>query len=332
MKSPITGKEMKLTYEWREIPFRKESFEVPYQYYLCKESGEKFTTTELDELNMRMVYNQYRAKHNIPLPEEIQALRQKYDISASRMGEILGFGPNTYGQYEKGDMPSMANAKLLKIAEDPSKFHDLVDDWEASSEKAKEELLKRTQRLKKDQKSLFVDFESYLMGGYEADHYTGYRSPDYDKFCEMIVFFAHEVACFKTKMNKLLFYTDFTMFRKHGQSVSGARYRAIPYGPVPNSFESIFEALAQRDVIDIHYEELKTGGQKQYLVGRKDRPFNASIFNDEELSVLEKIKEKFKTTKPFQIVEISHKEKGWLANNEAKGLISYHYALDLIGV
>jgi hypothetical protein len=32
------------------------------------------------------------------------------------MGIILGFGPNTYAQYEKGDLPPMANANLLKIA------------------------------------------------------------------------------------------------------------------------------------------------------------------------------------------------------------------------
>ncbi|MGE0930193.1 hypothetical protein [Peijinzhouia sedimentorum] len=59
MKSPITGKEMKLSYEWREIPFRKESLNIPYQFYLCEESGEKFTSTALDELNMQMIYIQY---------------------------------------------------------------------------------------------------------------------------------------------------------------------------------------------------------------------------------------------------------------------------------
>ena len=59
MKSPITGKEMKLAYEWREIPFRKQLLNIPYRFYLCEESGEQFTSTTLDELNMQMVYIQY---------------------------------------------------------------------------------------------------------------------------------------------------------------------------------------------------------------------------------------------------------------------------------
>lgn len=329
MKSPMTGKEMKVTYEWRKVPFRKESFDIPYQFYVCEDSGEKFTTTALDELNMRMVYNQYRAKHHIPLPEEIKAIREKYELSASRMGGILGFGPNTYGQYEKGDLPSLPNSKLLRIAENPTKFTDLVEDWESSSEKAKENLKKRTQRLIKEQDTFFNEFESYLMGGIVSDHFTGFKSPDYEKLAEMIVFFAQEVPCYKTKMNKLLFYTDFAMFRSNGQSVSGTRYKAIPYGPVPNSFESIFESLAKQDVIDILYEELPEGGQKQFLDGRKDRPFNKELFSDSELEILDLVRERFKKTKPFEIVEISHREKAWIDNEKSRSFISYNYALDL---
>lgn len=320
---------MKWTYEWRDVPFRKETFNIPYQFYLCDDSGEQFTTTALDELNMRMVYNQYRAKHHIPLPEEIKAIREKYEVSATRMGEILGFGPNTYGQYEKGDLPSMANSKLLRIAEDPTKFIDLVEDWETTSANAKADLKKRTYRLIKEQGSLFIDFERYLMGGNESNHLTGYKSPDYEKLTEMIVFFAQEVPCYKTKMNKLLFYTDFAMFRQTGQSVSGTRYKAIPYGPVPNSFESIFESLAKQDVIDLLYEELPEGGQKQFLEGRKDHPFNKELFSDDELEVLDMVRDRFKKTKPFEIVEISHQEKAWIENEKSRSFISYNYALDL---
>jgi hypothetical protein len=68
MKSPITGKEMRLTKERRSMDFRKETFEVVFHYYKCEDSGEQFTTTALDEVNMNQVYNQYRDKFNIPFP------------------------------------------------------------------------------------------------------------------------------------------------------------------------------------------------------------------------------------------------------------------------
>ncbi|MEQ9299562.1 MAG: DUF4065 domain-containing protein [Cyclobacteriaceae bacterium] len=329
MNSPITGKEMTLSYDWRTVPFRKEQFQIPYQFYLCKDSGEQFTTTQLDELNMQMVYNQFRARHHIPLPEEVKSIKATYELSASRMGEILGFGPNTYGQYEKGDIPSLANGKLLKIAQDPRKFYDLVQDWETTSEKAKADLVKKVQRLINGQNHFTIDFENYLMGTKEADEYTGFKSPDYAKFTEMIVFFAQEVPCYKTKMNKLLFYADFSMFRQTGQSMSGALYKAIPYGPVPNRYESFFESLAESDVIDLEYEELDGGRQKQYLVGRDDRGFNKALFSEHELNVLDMVKLKFKDTKPYEIVDISHQERGWIENEQTRSLISYHYALDL---
>lgn len=71
MKSPITGKEMKLTRERRSMDFRKEAFEIVFHYYKCEDSGEQFTTTALDEVNTNQVYNQYRDKFNILFPDEI---------------------------------------------------------------------------------------------------------------------------------------------------------------------------------------------------------------------------------------------------------------------
>jgi len=332
MKSPITGKEMFLTCKWKKVPFRKELFEIPYQYYFCEDTGEQFTTTAIDEMNMQMVYNQYRVKNHIPLVEEIQAIREKYEISASRMGEILGFGPNTFGQYEKGDLPSMANAKLIRIAGDPIKFIDIVEDWDTSSDNAKSELLKRVKRLIRQKNPFFTDLECYFMGGNEPSEFTGFKTPDFDKLSEMIVFFAQVVPCYKTKMNKLLFYADFANFRQSGHSISGGKYKAISYGPVPNSFESIFESLAKQDVIDLIYEELPEGGQKQFLKGRQDRPFNKEKFSESELGVLDLVKEKFNKTKPYEIVEISHQERAWIENEKSKTFISYSYAFELTGV
>ena len=107
MKSPITGKEMKLTKERRSMDFRKETFEIVFHYYKCVDSGEQFTTTVLDEVNMNQVYNQYRDKFNIPFPDEIIRIKEKYGLSAAKMSEILGFGVNSYRQYEAGEMPNL---------------------------------------------------------------------------------------------------------------------------------------------------------------------------------------------------------------------------------
>lgn len=43
MNSPITGKKMNLVREPDTLTFRKENFPIVYHYYLCGDSGERFT-------------------------------------------------------------------------------------------------------------------------------------------------------------------------------------------------------------------------------------------------------------------------------------------------
>ena len=71
---------MTLKREKRVMLFRKKEYTVHYHFYFCNESGEQFTSSELDEMNLVQVYNQYRDEHNLPFPEEIRAIRQTYGL------------------------------------------------------------------------------------------------------------------------------------------------------------------------------------------------------------------------------------------------------------
>src|SRR4030042_3902051 len=122
MKSPYTGKEMTLIKEKRIMSFRKEEFEIVFHHYLCKDSMESFTNTDLDELNINQLYNQYRAKYCLPFADEIRKIREDYELSASKMSEVLGFGPNSYRNYEAGEVPSQSNARLIQLVADPPEF------------------------------------------------------------------------------------------------------------------------------------------------------------------------------------------------------------------
>ena len=52
MKSPLTGKEMKLMSEPSTLNYRGKQYNVNHHFYLCELSNEQFTTTELDEMNL----------------------------------------------------------------------------------------------------------------------------------------------------------------------------------------------------------------------------------------------------------------------------------------
>lgn len=331
MKSPITGKKMKLTKERRLMNFRKETFEIVFHHYQCEDSGEQFTSTNLDELNINQVYNQYRDKFNIPFPDEIFRIREKYALPATKMSEILGFGINSYRQYEAGEIPSAANAKLIQMVNDPKKFIDMVELCGSLDDKVKAKYIQKAQLLVEDRTRniLKLNLKEYLMGSPMADIFSGYRNPDFEKFTEMIVYFSEKIAPFKTKMNKLLFYADFLMFKQTCFSISGVRYKAIDMGPVPNNFQSIFEYLANHNEINICTSEFPSGYTGEQFKAINDRPFKAEIFSENELEVLDKVASLFKSTSTQDIIELSHLEDAWKKNEKSRSVISYAYAFEL---
>lgn len=331
MKSPYTGQKMELTQEQKSIEFRKETFEIIFHSYRCKDSGELFTTTSLDELNMNQVHNQYRHRFNIPFPDEITQIRKKYGLSASKISEILGFGINSYRQYESGEMPSISNAKLIKMIDEPDYFIDMVKLCSTLEDKHKLKYLHKAKELLEEKKRNITafNFKEYLLGYQLADVYSGYRIPNLEKFTEMVIYFSTTLQPYKTKMNKLLFYSDFAMFKESSFSISGMRYAAIDRGPVPNNFQSIFEYLANNNDISIRTTEFPQGYSGEQFTPQKSRPFNAELFTELELKVLEKVANIFESTSTNDIINTSHLEDAWIKNEKIKSLISYEFAFNL---
>lgn len=331
MKSPITGKEMLLFKERRSMTFRKETYEIIFHYFKCIDSGEQFTTTALDEVNMNQVYNRYREKFNILFPDEIKRIREKYDLRASKISEILGFGVNSFRHYESGEMPSVANAKLIQMIDDPNIFIQMVELCSTIDLKTKEKYIQKARILSEEKnRNLFkLNFKEYLLGNHLADIYSGYRNPNFEKFTEMVVFFSEKLSPFKTKMNKLLFYADFLMFKQSCFSISGVRYKAIDMGPVPTNFQSIFEYLANNNYLDIYTTEFPQGYTGEQFMAKKDRSFNANLFTKNELETLEKVADVFKETSTNDIITLSHLEEAWKQNEKNKRVISYEYAFEL---
>lgn len=331
MKSPVTGKDMSIQKEVRAIEFRKEQFQVVFHFYICKDSHEKFTSTELDELNMNQVYNQYRDKYNLPFPEEIKKIREMYDLPATKMAEILGFGINSYRNYENGEVPSNANGKLITLASDPIKFRQLVDIAETLDSVSRLKLINKIDKLIEEKASNHFNFEyqHYLLDGDLPDEYSGYKKPDFKKLTEMVVFFTEQMQPWKTQMNKLLFYSDFLFFKRTCFSMSGIKYRAINMGPVPNNYNSIFEYMANEDHVDVWQTKFSLESIGEQFKPHASRSCEKDIFTEIELKTLFDVVKKFKGKGTKDIIEISHKEKAWIENEKPRSLISYKYAFDL---
>jgi uncharacterized phage-associated protein/transcriptional regulator with XRE-family HTH domain len=329
MTSPFTGGEVILVKEPREHDFRGSKIHIIHHYYQCVDTGEIFSDTRIDELNLNQVYNQYREKEGIPFPDEIIACRKQYDLAATKMSQILGFGVNMYGRYESGEMPNVSNGRMINICKEPDIFKNyfLQSTSQQFTDKEKESILKKIERAAEHKRDgIQFEFEKYAaLGNTKRGIYTGYVTPNLNKARGMVVYFAHLCQPFTTKMNKLLFYADFLYYKRTGNSISGMTYQAIPRGPVPQRYDGLYGNVS--DIVERKDEYFPNDVSGERFIGTKD--FDATDFNDEELKTLEKVVDRFKSTPTKDIELISHDEPAWYENEKTRDLISYDYAFDL---
>lgn len=327
MLSPITGKEMKVQSEARTFIYRKESFTTRFHYYLCEDSGQRFEDERFARINHVQVLNKYRAKHNLPFQQEIAELRERYKLSASKISEILGFGVNTYRNYENGEVPSTSNARLLQLAFNSQEFLKLVRISNALNEKKISALQKRI--TKWDEMTDEIGHCIYHLETGLPDEFNGYRSFNFLKTASLANMLCNLTDAFKTKLNKLLFYIDFDHFRNHGQSITGLQYCAISWGPVPNNFNLLFDHLVQLKYLNHEYHVFPYGYEGEKFLPRDLTGEQLCKLTESESKSVDYVVRKIGSLNSAQISELSHKEKGWIDNKDINARISYEYSFDL---
>jgi putative zinc finger/helix-turn-helix YgiT family protein len=317
----------------RELPYRKEVFKVTEHFYKCEKCGEEFTTTESDTITLTQAHNQYREKYNILFPEEIVAIKEMYELSATKMSEVLGLGVNGYSNYEKGEMPNPAISNLIKTAARPNVFSDLLENarvyfTENGFKKIKMRIIALLNEAKK-----IRPFYAVLNVYNDPNNYTGYKKIDPNKIANLVTCFIGSSNPYynsRLKLNKQLFYTDFRHYKMYGRSITGLSYRAIKYGPVPANYDNIYTYLENEQVIVSNWAKTSNGSALESFT--TDAEFKSTVFSRDELETIGDITTKFKDIPSWDMVELSHKERAWKELEPGKQLISYQeYAFDLQG-
>jgi uncharacterized phage-associated protein len=329
MKSPFTGKEMKLLYEKSTWKFRGEAYEYMHASWLCSDTGERFTTDELDNASYLQVTNQYRAKYGVPFTDEIISLRRKYGLSAARMSAILGFGINQWRSYEDGEVPSVSNGRMIRSIMNPSVFLNVIDsakhvlgesDYKKIYSKVKSEV-------GNEENSSIDIYNKSRLFVCERGVDNGYGIISVEKLKDVILYILQingEVFC--TKMNKLLFYIDFLSYRQTGMSLTGLSYRALPYGPVPERWDRIYSFF------DEIVMEPRIIGTREGMVIMHVKNIDNTCLSDDQKGIISSVCERFNNCSSADISHISHLEDAWL-NCQAENLrIPYKYAFTLLAI
>lgn len=333
MESPFADADASLAKEPRFFEFRKESFEILYHYYVCNETGEQFTTAEIDVLNQNQVHNKYREKFGVPFVDEIREIREKYELSAAKMSEVLGLGANVYRNYEAGEMPSVATGRLIRLAGDPKEFCQLLEMSKNALETHEYERVKRKVDHAKGGWGAVQEMQmNWLFGTKFPNLMNGYRVPSLKRIGNMVRYFACQLGPYTTVLNKLMFYADFGHFKKYGQSISGLQYKAIQLGPVPEKYRTVYDQLLNAGYADVQEVDFGEFTGEKFIapaMNESQREELEEVFSEIELETLKGVADRFMGKSRKEVVEISHQEEAWRDNVDAFGRINFEYSFDL---
>ena len=324
MSSPLTGGLVYLVEDTEVHTFRKEDYSVHVYYYICKDTGEQFTTEAQDEQLCNELYNQYRIKHGIPFPDEIKKIREHYGLSYSQITKIIGFGQNQWRQYENGNVPSESNGKSIAAIKSKEGMLSMLESSrnqfdETTFQKLRKNILCSSDIDNND--ALHFCFYGNTKRGIE----NGYSEMNSEKLQSMVqlIVSKEKYGVSKTKLNKEMFYADFYCYRKFGRSISGLTYRAIQYGPVPEHYETVYD-----HVQGLTKKSIVTDADFDYDLLFCETPDTSSLSND-DIDIINKVMSTLVGMSRADVIDLSHKETGWIKNKDSHSIIPYDESYDL---
>ncbi len=322
---PYCEKETEVKYieKTEDISVKGEPIAVDVEFYSCIKCEGEFDNPLSVYDPLEKAYEIYRSHHNLLRPSRIKTYRKELGLSQLEMAKVLGWGVATLNRYENGSLQTEAHDKALRLAMHPDNLVELLERTpDALPEKKRRELLAKLIKCEKQSDTL-RDIFLHRFGGYEADILSGYNKLDLAKFFNSILFFC-KGGIGKTKLCKLLFYSDFKHFQKYTVSITGASYVHLPYGPVPDEYELYYAALINDEKALNKQIIYHTADMIEERFTSQKEP-DMSLFCESELKILASVKEHFKGCGARDISDYSHKELGYQETTEGE-YISYEYA------
>lgn len=310
--------------------FRKESFDIIEQYAECMVCKNPVTDEELGNSSLKLIKDLYETKYGFS-PEMLKDIRRSFNLSQALFAKLLNMGIATVKRYELGktapDLTQLGIYKMLK--ENPTsikQFYDIakesltIDESNNLKEKLEPYLLEDD-----DIKDISYKVLSKIFEEHQNSIDNGFSTFNAIKLFNMILYFSRK-GVLKTKLMKLLWYSDFLRFKRDQTVISGTPYIHMKFGPVPKSHDLILGCLDSMEWINIVEEEYMEGYFKINIVAKRDIQFD--IFTKEDIKVMEDVEIFFKDFGSRDITEFSHDEIGWIQTKESD-IIPFSYAQQL---
>ncbi len=126
----------------------------------------------------------------------------------------------------------------------------------------------------------------------------------------------------ETLLYKLLYFSDFNYYELYEEHLSGAEYRKLPYGPVPQKLDTIISQMIAGKQLKRFKVNYHGYSQTRYIPLTKP---NLSSLNAREKDVIDKVIDQYSDWSASSLSEYSHKDMPWLASKDGE-VIDYELA------
>ena len=135
---------------------------------------------------------------------------------------------------------------------------------------------------------------------------------DEDKLTEMVLYAAQRLeddqAGGATKLNKVLFFAEFTHLREFGRAISGCEFQKLDHGPAPRRMIPVRDRLTQAGDAELLEEDYHGRTQLRLIALRQA---DVSVFSENELVTINGVLDRLEGMNATQVSDMSHCEPGW---------------------
>jgi transcriptional regulator with XRE-family HTH domain len=126
----------------------------------------------------------------------------------------------------------------------------------------------------------------------------------------------------ETVLYKLLYFSDFNYYELYEEHLTGAQYRKLPYGPVPQKLDIIIGQMIEKGQLQRVKTEYHGYPQTRYLPLEKA---DLTQLRASEKDIIDRVIEQMSDWSAAAISNYSHKDMPWLASKEGEE-INYELA------
>jgi transcriptional regulator with XRE-family HTH domain len=119
----------------------------------------------------------------------------------------------------------------------------------------------------------------------------------------------------ETVLYKLLYFSDFNYYERYEEHLTGAKYRKLPYGPVPQKLDTIILQMLDQNQLQRVKSDYHGYQQTRYLPLVKA---NLTLLKASEKEVIDRVIEQMSDWSAAAISNYSHKDMPWQATKDGE--------------